>query len=69
MPSPCHVQVNAESKDPREMKDEKSFEVSVSCKKARLPRDSGDVTYEDYPEIFQEIINHASPTPTTSTGL
>ena len=49
------------------MKDEQSFEISVSCKKARLPRDSGDVTYEEYPEIFQDIIAQASPTPTTST--
>ena len=64
----CYAQVNAESKDPRAMKEEKSFEISISCKKARLPRGSGDVSYEDYPEIIHDIIAHASPTPTTSTG-
>ena len=49
------------------MKEEQNFEISVSCKKARLPRDSGDVIYEQYPEIFHDIIARASPTPTTST--
>ncbi len=44
---------------------EKGFRLNVSCKVARLPRHSGDVRYEEYPEVIQRIISRASETPTS----
>ncbi|KAI9663307.1 MAG: hypothetical protein M1831_002591 [Alyxoria varia] len=52
------------TRDPRQLAANKNFRVNVSCKVARLPRDSGDVTYEKYPEIVQDILAQASASPT-----
>jgi hypothetical protein len=40
------------------------LKINVSCKVAELPRHSGEVTYEEYPEVVEAIINQVSGTPT-----
>ena len=59
------LQVNADTQDSRIMSNSKGLRLNISCKKARLPRNSGDISYEQYPEIIRDIIAQASASPTT----
>jgi hypothetical protein len=38
----------------------KDFKISISCKVAPLPGEEGQVVYEAYPDITDEIIGNAS---------
>ena len=53
-------QADAQIQDSRYLAEHKDFQVSVSCKVARLPRGSDDAEYLEYPDITAEIINNAS---------
>lgn len=55
---------SAKIKNSRYMANQKDFQVSVSCKVARLRRGSDDVRYLEFPEITAEVINNASNSAT-----
>ncbi|KAH7073183.1 common central domain of tyrosinase-domain-containing protein [Paraphoma chrysanthemicola] len=46
--------------DPRTLSESKDFKLSISCKIAPLPGQDGEVVYEQYDEISDEIIANSS---------
>lgn len=55
-----NVQARGEVVDPRVLFRDHSLRLSISCKTAPLPGESGEVQYSFYPGIIEAIIAQSS---------